>query len=625
MANIAFGSKYFIFSKFSSIPKTSKIEQDRANLKKEFDEFNEFVNSQELADFYTLDKYIGSKEYSQKLASIKEQKKKEQEKINKYQSQKKSKKFKDYFKFKESPKLKNFLSFSESKELRDYIELEKLVSSKEFESEKKKALDQKSREDKKIEEFNTLKKTKQIRDYFKFRDSGKLKQFDQISGSNELKKHKELEDYINSPEFKKVKGSTDPKEFKNTEAGQKEQEFQSLSKSSNVRFFIKFKNSPKYRNYLAFRDSNELRQYTNLEEYLNSSEHKENIRESEKQLSEIGRKEKDYSLQKKSSAIKGFFKFKNSQKYKDFVAFEDSKELADYLELEKYLASKEHKEILKSLEEQEKAEQEKLKEYETFKNSKKYKWFLGLKGSNKFDELKKWKLVFQEEFDSGKLDKEKWMTRYYWGDKLLNDAYALEPDKAFPTDGKNLEFSNNSLKIVTRREKTEGKVWKQPFGFVPQEFEFTTGMISTAKSHRQKFGKFEAKIKVNYAKPVNYNFWMVSERNLPHIDIMKVGQKKSKLEVAYHAGDMADGQKPVSKRAEFTGLDISQDYFIYTLEWTKERLTWKINEVVVNEQKQDIPAEEMYLVFSSSLTGKADGSGLPASMDIDWVRCFEEA
>ncbi len=31
------------------------------------------------------------------------------------------------------------------------------------------------------------------------------------------------------------------------------------------------------------------------------------------------------------------------------------------------------------------------------------------------------------------------MTRYFWGDKLLNDAYALEHDKAFPTDGKNIE------------------------------------------------------------------------------------------------------------------------------------------------------------------------------------------
>ena len=42
MANIAFGSKYFIFSKFSSIPKTSKIEADRANLIKEFNDLNEF-------------------------------------------------------------------------------------------------------------------------------------------------------------------------------------------------------------------------------------------------------------------------------------------------------------------------------------------------------------------------------------------------------------------------------------------------------------------------------------------------------------------------------------------------------------------------------------------------------
>ena len=54
MANIAFGSKYFIFSKFSSIPKTSKIEADRANLIKEFNDLNEFANSTELKDFLPL-------------------------------------------------------------------------------------------------------------------------------------------------------------------------------------------------------------------------------------------------------------------------------------------------------------------------------------------------------------------------------------------------------------------------------------------------------------------------------------------------------------------------------------------------------------------------------------------
>ena len=55
MANIAFGSKYFIFSKFSSIPKTSKIEQQRASIEKEFDDLNNFIASEELKSHLELE------------------------------------------------------------------------------------------------------------------------------------------------------------------------------------------------------------------------------------------------------------------------------------------------------------------------------------------------------------------------------------------------------------------------------------------------------------------------------------------------------------------------------------------------------------------------------------------
>ena len=94
MANIAFGSKYFIFSKFSSIPKTSKIEQDRANLQKEYDDFMAFGESSELNDFKELGVYLESKEHIHAVNKLQDQKKAEEGRINNYDSQVKSKKFK---------------------------------------------------------------------------------------------------------------------------------------------------------------------------------------------------------------------------------------------------------------------------------------------------------------------------------------------------------------------------------------------------------------------------------------------------------------------------------------------------------------------------------------------------
>ncbi len=623
MANIAFGSKYFIFSKFSSIPKTSKIEQDRSNLSKEFNDFNEFRDSKELSDFIELGKYLDSSQHKDLLAKNKKVKSAEEDRVKSYETQKKSKKFRDYFKFKESQKLKDYQSFDQSTELSNYLELENRVNSNEFANRKKEAGNKKNTEQKKADEFAALKKSKQIKSWFKFRDSSKLKEFNTISESSELDKYNDLKEVVSSKEFAKKKSDADPKEFKISAEGKKLQEFDALKKSRNIKFYLKFKDSAKYKAFLAFENSSELKKYHELEEYTNSADHKENLSAATKELSDLEGKTKEYQQKKKSKPIKDYYRFKDSQKFKDFTTFENSKELSDYFKLEKYLASDEHKDLVKSLAEQETEENKKIKEHADFRNSKKYKWYLELKDTNKFDELKKWEVVFEDDFSNDKLDTGKWMTRYYWGDKLMDDAYALEHDKAFPTNGDNVE-TGNTLKITTKRENIEGKVWKMPFGFVPQEFEFTTGLVSTAKSYRLKYGKIEAKIKVNYAKPVNYNFWMASENNLPHVDILKLHKKKSKVDLGNVFGDISDKKGPEKRTAEFSGLDVTQDFFIYSLVWTKDKLTWKINDVVVNEQSQGIPREEMYMVFSSSMTGKADGSGLPASMEVDWVHCYQE-
>lgn len=512
MANIAFGSKYFIFSKFSSVPKTSKIELDRANLIKEFKDFNEFSDSDELNNFNELGKYLESNEHKSLVSKLQKDKSIEEGKVTLYKTQKKSKQFRSYFKFKDSPKLKEYNAILGSDELAKFIKLKEITTSANFGSEKDKI-------------------------------------------ETELKKIKEKEKQKESKEAKTENLASQKKEFENKLEGliHQESEYRKLSKSRNIKFY---------------------------------------------------------------------FKFSKSQRYKDFLNFEKSKELKDYLALEDYLVSADHKELLASILEREAEENKKIKEHADFKNSKKYKWFVDLKGSNKFDDLKKWKVVFEDDFSGKHLAEEKWLPRYYWGDKLIKDAYALEHDKAFPTNGLNIE-TGGTLKIVTKREKTVGKVWKQPFGFIPKEFDFTTGLVNTGKSHRQKYGKIEAKIKINFAKPVNYNFWMVSENNLPHIDILKLQKKKSKVDMGHVYNDASSKQGPARKIAEYKGLDVSQDFFIYSLEWNKNKLTWKINDVVVNEQSQHIPHEEMYLVFSSSMTDKADGTGLPASMEVDWVRCYQ--
>ena len=260
------------------------------------------------------------------------------------------------------------------------------------------------------------------------------------------------------------------------------------------------------------------------------------------------------------------------------------------------------------------------KEYLELKDSEKMKWFQKLLKKNEFDKLKEWKVSFEDDFTGSAVDTAKWMYNYFWGEVLLKDTYALPGDKHFYTKGQNIEVSDSVLKIVTKQETSTGKVWNPALGFTPREFNYTSGLISTANSFRQKYGKIQIKAKMSNA-PVRQAIWMVAEKILPHVDIAKL--EKGKLFYGNFWGNIAEKggiQKKLSKRggSKFTG-----DFYIYTLEWTPEQLVWKINDVPVLKQTQGVPQEPMYLVMSSGVT--ADVSSLPAKMEIDWVRIYKKA
>ena len=46
------------------------------------------------------------------------------------------------------------------------------------------------------------------------------------------------------------------------------------------------------------------------------------------------------------------------------------------------------------------------------------------------------------------------------------------------------------------------------------------------------------------------------------------------------------------------GSRYANDFFIYTLEWTPDKLVWKINNTEVFTQTTDIPQEPMYVLLA---------------------------
>jgi beta-glucanase (GH16 family) len=157
-------------------------------------------------------------------------------------------------------------------------------------------------------------------------------------------------------------------------------------------------------------------------------------------------------------------------------------------------------------------------------------------------------------------------------------------------------------------------------GFFPKEFNYTSGLISSGKSFRQQYGLFEAKIRFNKSYPVSHAFWMVSDQMLPHIDVTKCSKKMN------FGNFWTSGGNAVSKKYSSTGAGkYTSDFFIYSLEWSSQKLVWKINGVPVMSSTDGVPESPMYINFSSGLYQDADGSVLPASMEIDWIRCYQHS
>lgn len=361
--------------------------------------------------------------------------------------------------------------------------------------------------------------------------------------------------------------------------------------------------------FKAFKDfeaSDDLKHYLELEKEVTSSNfalRKKRIHREKYKASEAFRKEERYNRLLK--------KQKGDEKSKELL------ELEDYINSDEFLRQKQYLTMRPAERYETTEEYQKESEYQALKKSDQFQWYFRTKKKYPFREIEKWDLTFSDEFTGKQLDRSKWMTRYYWGDKTMDSSFVLEDDKSLITDGNNIEFYDNKARIVTKPEATEGLVWRSEQGFVLEDFDFTTGFISTAKTFRQKYGIFKAKVKMTPG-PVSQAFWMVSETMLPHIDVARF--EKGKLHCNYFWGKSAAPNRSISRTG---GSKYADEYFIYTLEWWPGKLIWKINDKTFKTQTSGVPQEEMYMNFSCNLKKDAPENGLPSAMEIDWIRVYK--
>jgi len=495
------------------------------------------------------------------------------------------------------------ISFTGSEALARYNELHDRVTSAGFVQKKKEieSLTYKGSEEHAREsEFLSLKKAKDIALYFRTEGSDLLKNFTSLDGSKKIADLEELERFIQSPEFKQ-KERMKPVTFKDTEEYGKFLEWKKLRADREVK---KNLNPDKVKRF------EELKMLVSSAAFLVVKNKRpvtfKDTPEYQKLL--------EYKDKKAARDIVSYYKFKSSREYANYVSVKDSARLNRYFELEKYLKTKEFTEKKEYYLDKRRFEKtdmfKELSAYNDLKNTADIKWYFSVKDSNKFDLLKKRELTFSDEFDGDGPDKKKWLTKYYWGEKLLHDSYSIATDLHCYTPAENFEVRHSVLRIITKPQKTNGKVWDPDRGFYTKDFAFTSGLINTGATFRQKYGVFTAKIKLS-DPTVRNAFWLLGDRITPHVDVCRSGGGKVWFDLF---------SAPGNHYKKSIGSKYLNDFFIFTLEWRPESLVWKINGEEVMRETSGVPQETMYINLAGGVNKPIGGI---SSMEVDWVRIYQ--
>jgi hypothetical protein len=603
--------KIFTLQLLGKIQPVEKVESKRKLL---LDDYYEFVNvekSDELKLLFDLKKLVNSDKFVEKKTEIQNlqfNNSKEFNLLKEFQALEKKKSIKKYFEVLNSKELVRFETVRDSENLKVYEELSEYVNEGQFQKEKKEIEQQKykgSIEERHMKDFRKLENSPGIKAYLKLINSQLIEQHEKVGSSVKIKQYLDLKNI--------------PSKDKN-----QKKIFKELARNPEIKHYFKFEHSKELKLYRETADSHALKKYNELKEYVDKPEYKwrvEYLKDRRKfDKSEAFKKWNHFKKLNRDSDIRFFMKYEKSAIHKNYLDVKDSFDLKRYLELQEITSSKEFNERRNYLEDKRKWEKT-----EEFASERKFgelsnkphlvKYFK-YKGSNAFDFFKEWEVSFEEDFKSPQLNSEIWAVMPPWAEKLLGRNYSMPGDLHVYTPGQNIK-TGEGLTIETRKEKGKGIVWEMSSGFIPQEFEYSSGLISSVNSFFQNDGIFEAKIKFDSCREVVSSCLLQGENSSQRVYLLEMGNK--------NRIGIANTNKEGKLKME--GLDISNlnknKWYIFTVEKQNRSFTWKINDTVVLMLEHSQVNFPLHICLMTLVLEQINTSKLPVQFQVEWVRCYK--
>lgn len=440
--------------------------------------------------------------------------------------------------------------------------------------------------------------------------------FCEFEKSAELKEYNELDKLVKSPTFLQNKKEIQHLVFKGSKEAAELAEFRKLSKNSRLQKFYTTLNSDELKRFDRISGSETMKKYKELKTGVE--------KHSLAALKNMDKNSKEYVLYTEFEKLKDsddlvFFRdFRKSAAFKNYELMLDSTEHKRHEELMKITGSDKFKARVAYLEDTHKWEktEEHAKEvrYAELKKMPQLVNYLKYNRSNAFDFFRKWELVFEDRFKSGKLDTTNWMTQTHSASQTIGRNFSQLGDLQAFTEGRNVSVELNTMKIEVRKEKTRGMQWQVPFGFMEQEFDYSSGVVSTAGTEWWKNGILEAKVKYSPSSHLVDAIYLLGEQNSPQINLVEMGVKN-------RVGLLTKSNDGIQTECEsISGLKVGE-FYIFRLEWNAHSLVWKINDREILTVTNHVPAFKMHLNAASIVV--SEPTDLPHRFEIDWVRFYQ--
>ena len=243
----------------------------------------------------------------------------------------------------------------------------------------------------------------------------------------------------------------------------------------------------------------------------------------------------------------------------------------------------------------------------------------------------RWLLTLSDEFEGGEgtpPDPAIW-TYDIGGDGWGNAQLEFNTDRV---QNVSLDGEGN-LRIVAREESFMGN-------------EYTSARIKTQGLVEQKYGRFEARIKLPEGQGLWPAFWMLGANidevpwpDCGEIDILEYqGQRPARMFGSLH-GPGYSGAEAISRAVVLPdGQTFADDFHVFAVEWDPGRITFYLDGEVYNIiRSADVRTKgdwvfnnEFFLILNLAVGGTLGGpvgpdTVFPAEVLVDYVRIFERA